>query len=191
MGHSDDQILDDSVPSDEGAMPPAAWSLDQRLLVWQTISDRRASLDAMMWQTPALGMAAQAFLFTLALGADVADASRVTAAFLSLVLSALVVQLMAKHRRHELLDALLLQRMEQELGFKTGVGTTPHDRPAARHADDWETASARLARALPGPSRFWQASSFELWMVGQALFAVAALAVALVTLTPLGEIWRP
>jgi hypothetical protein len=131
----------------------------------------------MVWQTPALGMTAQAFLLTLALAPDSSRWARLLAGVLSLALSLMVMQLMAKHRRHEMLDSLLLNRIEAASGLESILGTCPHASPAQRPPDDLQHVSTRLRRSTPGPSWFWAMSSYELWMAGLALFAVVAVAV--------------
>jgi hypothetical protein len=104
-------------------------SQSDKVIVWQTIASRRAGLDSMMWQTPALGMTAQAFLITLALGAGSSRWARLLAALLSLILALMVMQLMAKHRRNELLDSVLLEELEGRFGVATLLGFPPHSPP--------------------------------------------------------------
>jgi len=153
------------------------FSVNDRVIVWQTLASRRAGIDAMMWQTPALGMTAQAFLLTLALAPGSSRWARLLASMLSLALSFMVTQLMAKHRRHEMLDSLLLERLEDRFGLAELIEVAPHAGPSARHSDDLETTRKRLARSTPGWHRFWRMSSYEIWMAGMGLFAVVALAV--------------
>lgn len=132
-----------------------------------------------MWQTPALGMTAQAFLFTLALSHDSSRWARLIAAFLSLSLSLMVMQLMAKHRKHEMLDSLLLDRFEAQSAIPALLGVAPHGSPTLRPSNDQIRVLRRLRRSTPGPRGFWEMSSYELWMVGLALFAGLALAILL------------
>lgn len=145
------------------------------LMIWQGVAAKRSGIDAMMWQTPALGMFAQAFLLTLALESGSSRWARLVAAALSLVLSLMVLQLMAKHRRHEMLQSLLLERIEQRLGLDSALGAFPHGKTP--HPDDAAKVDAALSRSTPGLRRYWRHSSYELWMMGMALFAVAALLV--------------
>lgn len=135
----------------------------------------------MMWQTPALGMTAQAFLLTLALSADTSRSARLLACILSFTLALMVMQLMAKHRRHEMLDSLLLTRLEEEFGITGLVSFAPHGGPSVRHANDLAAADRRLARSTPGWKRFWQLSSYEIWMLGLGLFAIVAIGVGTVS----------
>lgn len=160
----------------ETGVTPTFTTSDQ-VVVWQTLASKRASIDTMMWQTPALGMTAQAFLLTLALGPESSQWARLLSSFLSLALSIMVMQLMAKHRRHEMLDSLLLQRIEVSVGISRLLGTSPHASPGQRPDDDRQLVSQRLRRSLPGPAPFWSMSSYELWMIGLSLFAIVAFAI--------------
>jgi hypothetical protein len=166
-------------PADD---PTAALTNDNKMLVWQTLAARRSGYDTMMWQTPSLGMTAQAFLFTLALASGSSPWARLIAALLSLILSLLVMQLMAKHRRHELLDSLLLERIEQSMGIRAVAGMAPHANPARRADEDREQVRARLRRSTPGIRRFWEMSSYELWMIGQCLFGIAAVVIVVLVM---------
>lgn len=131
------------------------------IAVWQTMAARRSGFDAMMWQTPALGMTAQAFLLTLALGPGTARWARLISAVLSLVLSLMVMQLMAKHRQNEVCESRRLEQLEAKLRFKENFGFLPHAIHKAANAD----------------KRFWNASSYRLWMAGLALFAIVAAVI--------------
>jgi hypothetical protein len=67
-----------------------------------------------MWQVPALGLTAQAFLLNIALAHDSARLARAIAALLGMTTAALSMQLMAKHRANEVQDSRLLENLEQE-----------------------------------------------------------------------------
>jgi hypothetical protein len=103
-----DPSEDDAASGLEGAPPPARLHsiIDEPgpnpelVLIWQTLAARRVSYDTMMWQTPALGMTAQAFLLTLALGGQTTTTGRMVAAVLAAALAAMTMQLLAKHRYH-------------------------------------------------------------------------------------------
>ncbi|GCE77781.1 hypothetical protein [Cellulomonas biazotea] len=168
-------------PGPATASSPAL-TTDQTLLVWSTLAARRTSFDGMVWQTPALGLAAQAFLLTLALGPGTSPLGRAVSAGLSLALSVMVIQLLLKHRQSELGDSLTLERIERALGLDASLGTLPHGSPAERSTPTERRILARAtARLTPPPRRFWSMSSVRLWVAGQWLFAaVALLVVALV-----------
>lgn len=145
---------------------------DLSVALWQTMAARRSGFDAMMWQTPALGMTAQAFLLTLALGPGTARWARLISAVLSLMLSLMVMQLMAKHRQNEVSESRRLEQIEVILGFRERFGFLPH---AVRKTD-------RASK------RFWEVSSYRLWMAGLSLFAIVAIVIiifAACNITPL------
>lgn len=82
--------------------------------VYAVVAARRLQWDNLLWQVPILGLTAQAFLFTIQLGGDSRQVSRVIAALLSLVVTYLCVTLMARHRQAELFDAHWLEAFEKE-----------------------------------------------------------------------------
>ncbi|MFD8396476.1 hypothetical protein ACFV2N_46730 [Streptomyces sp. NPDC059680] len=91
---------------------------DERALIqYQVVASRRAGFDSMMWQVPGLALTAQAFLMTIALSSDAGRLARVTSGVLSIVVSFMSVQLLAKHRRHELADSIWLQEFEKTRGL--------------------------------------------------------------------------
>ncbi|WP_104190437.1 hypothetical protein [Cryobacterium sp. Y82] len=158
---------------ESGASPKEA---DQLLAVWQAVSQRRIAYETMMWQTPALGMTAQAFLLTLALATDTSDVARIASAALSVLISIMVIQLLGKHRKFEMLDTLTLEEIEIRLNLVTVAGHFPHSRN--RNPSRQVFLARESGRsALWGPMRFWEMSSFALWCYGQYLFIVAAAAI--------------
>ena len=159
--------MDDDMSSDADGL-----STSELLTVWQVVAARRASYDAMMWQTPALGMTAQAFLLTLALGSGASNSARMISAALSILISLMVVHLLAKHRRNEFLDSLVLEEIEAGLDFSRLVGFHPHakNRYRQRNLDIVDQATRRI---LFGPSRFWSMSSFRLSRHGKYVLSKA------------------
>jgi hypothetical protein len=127
----------------------------------------------MMWQTPALGLTAQAFLLTLALGGQMASLGRAVAAVLAGAIAVMTMQLMAKHRLHELRDSRLLEAIENRHRFNDVVGVDLHG--FRRTA-----VIGRSPRALS--ERFRLSSSFRLWMAGQLVFLAVAVTVIVLTL---------
>lgn len=162
------------------------WSLSDQLTVYQILSDRRTAYDSMMWQTPALGMTAQAFLLTLALSSDTSGVGRATSAGLSILISLMVLQLLAKHRRNETLDSLVLEDLEKKLGVRAVLGVIPHGHPRERStADQRRLADSQVRKVLRGPKGFWRMSSFKLWCYGQ--YALILVGLAIVVLVVLGQ----
>lgn len=161
--------------------PLTTLTASDRLVVWSTIASRRSSYDAMLWQTPALGLTAQAFLLTLALGPGTSALGRFVSAGLSLALSFMVIQLLVKHRQGEMADSFTLARLEESLGFQEQIGVLPHGAPSQRIAPaDLAAVRIHTGGLTPGPQRFWDMSSVKLWVRGQWVFAAVALGVMLI-----------
>ena len=117
---------------------------------YSVIAGRRLQFDTLMWQVPALGLTAQAFLLNIALAHDSARLARAIAALLGMTTAALSMQLMAKHRANEVQDSRLLENLQQE-------------------------HSLLPLHAKRGPVRNWflQRSSFRIWLFGLGAFVVA------------------
>src|SRR6266705_6760573 len=70
--------------------------------VYAAVAARRTQFDNLVWQVPVLSITAQAFLFTIALGADNRPVSRVIACLLSMIVTFLTVQIFTRHRQAEI-----------------------------------------------------------------------------------------
>lgn len=157
---------------------PASGSGQQALprdeVVYPVVSSRRQGYDQMMWQVPALSLTAQAFLFSIALASSASQATRLIAATLALFTSLMSIQLMGKHRHHELQDALLLEKMEQDLGMRPVHTRKP---PMGRSPSTGPNSSPGA-----GPARtpwLWLIglSSYRVWVLGLGVFGLAAAVV--------------
>ncbi|MDX2025380.1 MAG: hypothetical protein SFU54_03365 [Microcella sp.] len=134
------------------------------------VAARRLALDGLMWQVPSLSLAAQAFLLTVSLNVAIEPVSRLVAAIIGVVVTAASAQLMVKHRRHELIDRLLLEKMEASLGLPK-----VHSSPAVL------AAGLGMARA----NWFVRIRSFAVWLAMLILLgfvSAAAGAVAILNL---------
>jgi len=141
------------------------------LAVYPVMTSRRTAFDTMMWQVPALGLTAQAFLLTIALGHDSRSAARLISASLAFVIAVISIQTMAKWRHGEVIDSILIQRLEDLLGAGAILGVDPHAKLAER--------ACLAQRSLP----WWVTkSSYRLWTVGLWLFGVASLIILGLTL---------
>lgn len=133
--------------------------------VYQVVASRRLGYDTSMWQVPALSFTAQAFLFTIALSAS-SNVARLIAASLALVIALISLQLMAKHRYHETIDARLLEAFEADMNLKGFFHCLPHERPVYR------------AEQVGVKSQWFQhLSSYRVWMSGLAVFAIASIGI--------------
>jgi hypothetical protein len=81
---------------------PSSPPLDVLLAQYQVVAARRQNFDAMVWQVPALALAAQAFLMTIALGAGSGHLARIASGLLSALTAVMSVQLLLRQRIHEI-----------------------------------------------------------------------------------------
>ena len=140
---------------------------DEDVHAYDIIFQRRLHHDNLVWQVPVLSMTAQSFLFTIALGAGTTPVARTIACVLALTISVMSVNLMIRHRAHELGAALRIESYEQARGLPAEGGFRPHyDGP----------------RAL----RFLNRSAYRMWLYGLVLFGIAALVTVVITWLPLG-----
>lgn len=138
------------------------------LAAYAVVGARRNSLDTMMWQVPALAIAAQAFLLTIALQPGDSAASQALPAVLGTILAVLSAQLMTKHRHLEVSDSRLAEQIERQLGF----AVPPH-------------ASGRFRLGNHQP--WWvRLSSYRLWLLGMTSFGVVDLVIVLDAVSGLG-----
>jgi hypothetical protein len=129
-------------------------------VTYQVVAARRAQQDGLMWQVPVLSLTAQAFLFTISLGAGSSTTARVVAGLLSVVTTVLSMLLMGKHRLNEIHDAQWLEEYERAHGLPP-----VHSR---EYVQQWHE------RNSPAWGRI---SLFEVWLRGLALFGLAAVVV--------------
>jgi hypothetical protein len=141
--------------------------------IYSAIANRRTAFDTLMWQVPVLGLAAQAFLLTIAFGSGSSDPARYFAGGLSMVVALVAIQTMLKHRANELTDSLILEQIELAADIRIGTGARPHAAPRVR------------GRAMGNPlidSRVVRIRSAVLWVLSLMCFAAAGLAAILLTL---------
>ncbi|WP_284990861.1 MULTISPECIES: hypothetical protein [unclassified Arthrobacter] len=144
---------------------------DPHRSVYQAVVARRLQWDNLLWQVPLLSLTAQAFLFTIALGADTSKWSRTLAATLSVVVAVLCVSLMARHRQAELSDAHWLEVYEEGHPEHLRVHGSPF-------VERRNKINVRLAAGrLPVPT--WK--GYETWTWGMAIFGLIGLLVVVLT----------
>ncbi len=80
------------------------------------------SYTTMLWQVPALGLTAQAFLMTIALGSPISDDARIAAAALSMIIAWASQSLMHSQRGRAINQAELAKRISAKLFLKQYLG---------------------------------------------------------------------
>jgi ADP-ribose pyrophosphatase YjhB (NUDIX family) len=81
---------------------------------YQALALRANTHNNLMWQTPGLAMAAQAFLLTIALAPGMSLFGRVASCLANILISLLCIQLLGKHSKMELSDRRLMERIDTE-----------------------------------------------------------------------------
>jgi hypothetical protein len=183
---------------------PDALAPDANETVYEAVNVRRIAFDNLMWQVPALGLTAQAFLLTITLDEDDGFVARLVAGGLGLAMSIISAQLMLKHRQNEEIDRRLLELMEASNGWqrvhahprelRAAISRRMAEAAVARNGDD--SASAAVAstaapanwnlfrwagsgiRRATSASGAWMVTwkSHQVWIGGLALFGVASIA---------------
>jgi hypothetical protein len=80
------------------------------------------SYTTLLWQVPALGLTAQAFLLTIALMKDSSSGDRVVACVLSMIIAIASVRLMHNQRGRAINHAELLRRLSEKLELSKFLG---------------------------------------------------------------------
>jgi hypothetical protein len=141
--------------------------------VYSVIAARRTAFDTLMWQVPTLGLAAQAFLLTIAFGSNSSQIARCISGGLAAVVALVAIQTMLKHRANEKTDNLILKELEVGAGISVGSDANPHDAPAVR------------ARAIGNElieNRLTQGRSARLWVTSLLCFGAAGVAALVLAL---------
>lgn len=140
--------------------------------VYQALVARRLSWDTLTWQVPVISFTAQAFLFTISLGADSTYLARVAAALFALVVATLSMTLMKANREAETADSELLARLE---------AAAPVEQPLVVHGlairelrEDSRTDAGSWDKLVPK----WRA--YKSWIIGLQIFWLGSLAILVV-----------
>jgi hypothetical protein len=139
--------------------PPA---LDDKLLALLNVySTQFGSYTTLLWQVPVLGLTAQAFLLTIALGSQISDGARIAASGLSIIIACASWWLMHSQRGRAINQAELARRTSAKLSLKSFLG------------DDF-----RLDDAVPPQTNaqdVWDVDHliYQVWKLCMALFIVA------------------
>ena len=137
---------------------------DITLLAYDVLRERRLAFDSLMWQSPALGIAAQSFLLSIAFDSSKGTGSCLICALLSIGLGLCSMQLMLKHRYHEKLTTLALHKIELDHAL-----IPIHERPT------------RATKDMPF-GQIINISSFKLWMWGLLITTCAGAIALLITI---------
>lgn len=93
-----------------------------KLTLLNVYTTQFGSYTTMLWQVPALGLTAQAFLMTIALGSPISDDARIAASALSIIIAWASQRLMHSQRGRAINQAELARRVSSELSLKQFLG---------------------------------------------------------------------
>lgn len=127
----------------------------------EEVSSRHSAHITIMWQAPSLGLAAEAFLLTIALAPGTSTLSRIAVSVLGITVAALASQFMAKHRYASQRDGQVLVSLIEALGM------TEIFRSADKVKTTW------LSRR----------SSYLSWRIGLIIFIIANATIIAITFT--------
>ena len=89
----------------------------KQLVALEAVSVRHSAHITIMWQAPSLGLAAEAFLLTIALAPSSSTFARVAVSVLGITVAVLASQFMAKHRHASQRDGQVLVDLVKDLGM--------------------------------------------------------------------------
>ncbi|WP_147258788.1 hypothetical protein [Pseudonocardia hierapolitana] len=139
--------------------------------MYSAVAARRTQFDNLMWQVPILSITAQAFLFTVSLGADTSQAARVISSSLSLIVTVLTLQLFVRHRQSEITDAHWLEEREAQLNS------------SAFHGRSWQSARNAVDPDAQPFSALAHIGGYRMWSIGLCIFGLASLIVLAISIT--------
>jgi hypothetical protein len=141
--------------------------------LYRALNARRISKDTFVWQTASLALAAQSFLYGIALGGTSMLGGRLISLGLSFCAAVATILLMTKHRCLEVRDSKALADLE--------VKFWPNDFPTPEKAPHGRPNTS-------GESVFLRVRSYEVWQFLQGSFALVS-AVLFIALAVGGDKW--
>jgi hypothetical protein len=115
-------MTEQTVHSENSALEP--FTRDQVIALLGIYAGQVGSYTTLLWQVPVLSLTAQSFLLTIALTANNGTAARITAAALSVVISAASYALMHDQRGHAINHGELAMRLSARLELNRLIETS-------------------------------------------------------------------
>ncbi len=92
--------------------------LDTRTtLAYKALRDKQLTHNSLLWQTPALGIAAQSFLLAIGFNSSLGFIERIISSLLAIVIGFAAFQLLVKHRYVEYESTRKLNEIENKYGL--------------------------------------------------------------------------
>lgn len=138
------------------------------VVLYEALTARVGHRDALLWQSPALAMTAQAFLLVVALGHDSSPTARFVAALLGVFVTLMSIQLMLKHRMYMNNDQVTMVALERRMELP---GSAIDYATQLSHLDQAEPEQRLASRAMRkrGLTLF---PSVTVWISGLTVFGV-------------------
>ncbi len=143
-----------------------------------SLESRRKSRDVLMWQVPVLSFTAQAFFLNIEIQSTTPVFGRLTAAFISIIIGFLAIQLMSKHRHLEEIDSNLLEELEKKYGL------LPHHCKLSQMIESLPPENKKKQQVNKNSflQIFINLSSYKLWSIGLLIPSSASLIIIIITL---------
>ena len=182
----------DQLRKDKAVSPQVAAAL------LQMAENRRGRTDVMMWQVPALALAAEAFLLSISLAPDTRGLGRTLAAGAGIIVIGASLQLMLRHRYHEILYAEWLAKAETASALPRlhegpaaealawGREGHPWGREPGEKLSAWKKPSYLLRRRLVA-----EQSSISLWQTSLLILLAIDVAVFVIGVGTMLGWWDP
>ncbi len=127
------------------------------------------SYTTLLWQVPALSLAAQSFLMTIALSHGNSNSARLIASALSIVIAGTSISLMHNQRGHAINHGELALRVSKELGLARDLGSLA--------IDDAKPEFTDAESVWVG----WDHGIYHVWKICLGLFIMADIIVFFLT----------
>lgn len=152
-------------PGERNDVPKWEYQKQPHSTLYQALTARVGHRDALLWQSPALALTAQAFLLTIALGHDSTPVVRILAAGLGLLVMFMSMQLMLKHRMYMDNDQVMMVSLEREMELPSSA--IDYDTQIERLKADKTQPPLRAPRKKEGLTEY---ASVDFWVRGMAIF---------------------
>jgi hypothetical protein len=152
------------------SLPETAGEVDHGFLQWKSdyLISRREYDDTSMWQAPALGLTAQAFLLTIALDSTVTNVGRIIASILALITAVASLYLIYRKR----FQARVSEQEFDELAKLL--------HPGRNFGASFEERAKAIDRPIP---LLLRRPATDMWILALYVFVVADLYIIVLTAT--------
>ncbi len=144
---------------------------DSVIASYQVTSSRRLQYENLMWQVPALSLSAQAVLISVTLDSDNSPENRVVTSMLSAMVGIISIQLLQKHRYHEVLESKQLEVIENTYDLLNIHAPIKIRSVVLKHKR----------------SRIESLSGFSVWRLALFIFALTGIATSIIALNAVIE----